>query len=89
MALGAQARDVLAMVLKNGIALAAIGVAAGLVAAFVLTRLLRSLLFGVTATDAATFALVPVGVTAVVMLACYLPARRASKVNPLVALRTE
>ncbi|HKO44398.1 MAG TPA: ABC transporter permease [Pyrinomonadaceae bacterium] len=89
MALGAQTRDVLAMVLKNGMALAVIGVAVGLVAAFALTRLLRSLLFGVTATDAATFALVPLGVVAVVLLACYLPARRASKVNPLIALRTE
>ena len=89
MALGAQTRDVVAMVLKNGIALAAIGVAVGLVAAFALARLLRSLLFGVTATDAATFALVPAGVVAVVLAACYLPARRASKVNPLVALRIE
>ena len=89
MALGAQTRDVLAMVLRNGMALAVAGVAIGLVAAFVLTRLLRSLLFGVTATDAATFALVPLGVIAVVLLACYVPARRASKVNPLIALRTE
>ncbi len=89
MALGAQTRDVLAMVLKNGIVLAVIGVAVGLVSAFALTRLLRSLLFGVTATDAATFAVVSLGLVAVVLCACYLPARRASKVDPLVALKYE
>ncbi|HKO62397.1 MAG TPA: ABC transporter permease [Pyrinomonadaceae bacterium] len=89
MALGAQTRDVLAMVLRNGIALAVIGVAVGLASAFALTRLLSNLLFGVTATDATTFAVVPLGVVAVVLCACYWPARRASKVDPLVALKYE
>lgn len=88
-ALGAQTRDVLKLVLKNGMALAIIGVIVGMVSAFALTRLLKSVLFGVTTTDAATFAVVPIGVIAVVLLACYLPARRASKVDPLVALRYE
>ncbi len=89
MALGAQARDVLKLVLRNGMALAILGVAIGLASAFVVTRLMRSLLFGVTTTDVTTFALVPLGVIAVVLLACYLPARRASKVDPLVALKYE
>jgi putative ABC transport system permease protein len=89
MALGAQTRDVLKLVLKNGLVLAIIGVVVGMVSAFALTRLMRSLLFGVTTTDAATFAVVPLGVIAVVLLACYLPARRAAKVDPLVALRYE
>ena len=89
MALGAQRHDVLAMVLRNGLALAIVGVCIGLASAFALTRLMSSLLFGVTTTDAATFALVPLGVIAVVLVACFLPARRASKVNPLIALRYE
>ena len=88
-ALGAQTRDVLAMVLRNGLVLAVIGVCIGLASAFVLTRLMSSLLFGVTTTDAATFALVPLGMIAVVLCACFLPARRASRVDPLVALRYE
>lgn len=89
MALGAQTRDVLAMVLRNGLVLAVIGVCIGLASAFVLTRFMSSLLFGVTTTDTATFALVPLGVIAVVLCACFLPARRASRVNPLIALRYE
>ena len=88
-ALGAQTRAVLAMVLRNGLVLAVIGVCIGLASAFVLTRFMSSLLFGVTTTDATTFALVPLGVIAVVLCACFLPARRASRVNPLIALRYE
>ena len=89
MALGAQRFDVLKMVLSAGLALALIGVVAGLGGAFVLTRWMAALLFGVTPTDAATFVVVPLCLIVVAMLACYLPARRATKVDPLTALRYE
>lgn len=89
MALGAQHRDVLQLIVKQGIALGVIGVAAGLLASFGLTRLMTSLLFEVTATDTRTFAGVAAGLFAIVLIACYIPARKATKVNPLVALRYE
>ena len=89
MALGARAIDVLKMVVKTGMSLAAIGVVAGLVGSFAITRLMASLLFGISPTDVVTFTLVAAGLLLVALLACYIPARRATKVDPLVALRYE
>jgi putative ABC transport system permease protein len=89
MALGAQRFDVLKLVVAKGVMLALIGVALGLAASFAVTRLLSTLLFEVTATDAATFTAVSVGLFVVTLLACYLPARRATRVDPLKALRYE
>jgi putative ABC transport system permease protein len=89
MALGAQMKDVLKLVLRNGMALSLTGVVIGLTGAFVVTRLMAKLLFGVTPTDALTFASVSGVLLFVALLACYIPARRATKVDPLVALRNE
>lgn len=89
MTLGAKPWDVLRMVVGQGIRLAAIGVVIGVVASFGATRLIRSMIFGVTATDPATFAGVVVILILVAVAACYLPARRAAKVDPMVALRYE
>jgi len=89
MALGAQARDVLKLVVGQGLTLAVIGMIIGLIAAFGLTRLMAGLLFGVSATDPLTFVLIALLLLVVTLLACYLPARRAIKVAPVVALRCE
>jgi putative ABC transport system permease protein len=89
MALGAQMSDVLKLVLKGGMMLAVLGVATGLLGAVGLTRWMTSLLFGVRPTDWLTLVAVSVGVLVTALLACYLPARRATKVDPLVALRYE
>jgi ABC-type antimicrobial peptide transport system permease subunit len=86
-ALGAGQGNVVGMVLRHGMLLAGIGVAVGLAAAFGLTRVLASILYGVKATDVATFALVAAVLGAVALLATWVPARRAARVDPVVALR--
>ncbi|HET8677324.1 MAG TPA: ABC transporter permease, partial [Blastocatellia bacterium] len=89
MALGAQTADVLKLVVGQGLVLTMIGVIFGVAAAFVLTRLLKTLLYGVAPTDPLTFVVVSASLVVVSLLACYLPARRATKVDPLTALRYE
>jgi putative ABC transport system permease protein len=89
MALGAPQREILRMVLRHGTAMALAGVGIGLLAALALARLITKLLFQTSANDPPTFALVPLLLLTVALLACYLPARRAARVDPLVALRYE
>ncbi|MCA1628406.1 MAG: FtsX-like permease family protein [Acidobacteria bacterium] len=88
-ALGAQGSDVLRLVLFEGLTLVGIGIFFGLLASIALTRVLQSVLYGVSATDPATFVSVALLLAAVTLLACYIPARRATKVDPMIALKYE
>ena len=89
MALGAQRRDVVRMVLGEGLRVAVVGVGVGIVAALGLTHLMTQMIFGVRAVDPLTFAGVAILLTFVALAACYIPARRAMRVDPIVALRYE
>jgi ABC-type antimicrobial peptide transport system permease subunit len=89
MALGAAHADVISMVVRQALSLALIGISLGLAGAFALTRLLKSLLFGVGSTDTLTFAAAPLGILLVVLIATFIPAIRATRISPVVALRYE
>ena len=89
MAVGAQTGDVLRLILSQGMALTLIGIGGGVIAAIGLSRLIKHLLFSVSATDPMTYVLITSLLAAVALLACYVPARRAAKINPLRALRRE
>jgi len=89
MALGAQMRDVVSLMLRKAMSLVLIGAIIGVAGAYAATRLMSNLLFGVTATDLATFIAVPLVLLVVALVACLIPARRATKVDPLIALRYE
>jgi len=88
-AVGASQRDILRLVLGQGVRLTLMGAGVGLLVSLLVTRALASLLFGVSATDPVTFIAVPIVLAAVALLACYLPARRAMSVDPMIALRHE
>jgi ABC-type antimicrobial peptide transport system permease subunit len=88
-ALGATTKDIVALVLRQGLVLTLIGTAAGLGISLAITRLMQSLLYGVKPLDPQTFAAVPVALIVVALAACYLPARRAARVDPILALRSE
>jgi putative ABC transport system permease protein len=89
LALGAGRRDILGMVLRQGLRVTALGIVIGLAAAFVTLRTMASFLYGIGSTDAPTFGVVAAVLMSVALLACYLPARRAMRVDPLAALRSE
>jgi putative ABC transport system permease protein len=89
MALGAQRQAIVRMVLQEGMMLAGVGIVVGLAGAIVLTRVMASLLFGISATDLVTFSAVPLILATVALMACYVPARRATRVDPVIALRNE
>lgn len=89
LAMGAQAGDVMSLVLRRGMTLTLLGVGIGLIGSFLLTRLMSTLLYGVSASDPTTFGVIAFLLTAVALLACYIPARRATKIDPMIALRSE
>ena len=89
MALGAESRDILGLMIRQGLKLTLIGVGVGATLALALSRLLSRLLIGVSAADPVTFLAVPLLLTAVAVFSCWIPARRAAKVDPMIALRCE
>jgi putative ABC transport system permease protein len=89
MALGAQASDVLKMLVGQGMVLTAVGIAIGVIAALALTQLMSNMLFGISPTDPLTFGVIAALLAVVALLACFVPARRATKVDPMIALRYE